>query len=69
MEPFSGLRRPAVEEKSPPQTTLIAGAHEGVVPETQSETTPKLGALVVALAPFGIAAWVAIGFYMYRLIT
>jgi hypothetical protein len=37
--------------------------------EDQGETSSKLGALLVVLAPFAVAAWVAIGLSVYRLVT
>jgi hypothetical protein len=37
--------------------------------EVQAETSGRLGALLVVLAPFAVAAWVAIGLSVYRLVT
>lgn len=37
--------------------------------EDQAETSSKLGALLVVLAPFAVAAWVAIGISAYRLFS
>ena len=49
---------------------LFPGAREEEArPEAQTETSSKLGALLVVLTPFAVAAWVAIGFFVYRLLT
>lgn len=70
MESFFEVRQPLVEEESAPQTARPGGAQEEVVArETQAETSSKLGALLVFLAPFAVVAWVAIGLSVYRLLT
>jgi hypothetical protein len=70
MESFFEVQQPLVEAESAAQTPLPLGEREEVVPhETQTETSSKLGALLVFLAPFAVAAWVAIGLSLYRFLT
>ena len=67
MGSFLIFRQPLVEEESAPGRVL-PGTREG--PRgAQAATSSKLAALLVILAPFAIAAWVAIGFFVYRLLT
>ena len=69
MESFLAFRQPLGEEESA-QDNALSGAREAEAPrEAQAETSSNLGALLVILAPFAIAAWVAIGFFVYRLLT
>lgn len=69
MGSFLIFRQPLVEEESAPGNAL-PGARGAEAPrEAQAETSSKLGALLVILAPFAVAAWVAIGFFVYRLLT
>jgi len=70
MEWFLGLRKPVVEEESPRGESLpaVSGEDEPLL-EPQAETSSKLGALLVILAPFAVAAWVAIGFFIHSLLT
>ena len=67
MGSFLIFRQPLVEEESALGNAL-PGIREGEAPR-EAETSSKLGALLVILAPFAIAAWVAIGFFVYRLLT
>ena len=69
MESFLVFRQPLVEEESAQGNALPGAREEEATPEVQTETSSKLGALLVILAPFAIAAWVAIGFFVYRLLT
>lgn len=69
MEPFLIFRQPLVEAESVPGNALPGAREEEAAREAQTETSSKLGALLVILAPFAVAAWVAIGFFVYRLLT
>jgi hypothetical protein len=69
MEPFLIFRQALVEAESAPGGTLPGAREEETAREVQTETSSKLGALLVILAPFAVAAWVAIGFLVYRLVT
>ena len=69
MESFLIFRRALVEAESAPGSALPGAREEETAREVQTETSSKLGALLVMLAPFAIAAWVAIGFLVYRLLT
>lgn len=69
MEPFLIFRQPLVEAESAPHSALPGAREEEAAPEIQTQTSSKLGALLVILAPFAVAAWVAIGFSVYRLLT
>lgn len=63
------FRQTPVEEESALGSALPGAREEGAPREAQAETSSKLGALLVILAPFAVAAWVAIGFFVYRLLT
>ena len=66
---FLIFRQPLVEEESA-LGNVLPGIREGEAPrEAQPATSSKLAALLVILAPFAIAVWVAIGFFVYRLLT
>jgi hypothetical protein len=69
MEPFLIFRQALVEAESAPGSALPGAREEETAREVQTETSSKLGALLVILAPFAGAAWVAIGFLVYRLLT
>jgi hypothetical protein len=69
MEPFLIFRQALVERESAPANSLAEAREEEPTPEVQTETSSKLGALLVILAPFAIATWVAIGFWVYRLLA
>jgi hypothetical protein len=69
MEPFLIFRQALVERESAPASALPGAREEEATPEVQTETSSKLGALLVILAPFAIAAWVAIGFLVQRLLA
>jgi hypothetical protein len=69
MERFLFLRHSLVEAESAPGSALPGPREEEAAREVQTETSSKLGALLVILAPFAVAAWVAIGFLVYRLLT
>jgi hypothetical protein len=69
MEPFLIFRQALVEAESVPGNTLPDAREEETAREVQTETSSKLGALLVVLTPFAVAAWVAIGFSVYRLLT
>jgi len=69
MERFLIFRQPLVEAESAPGSALPEAREEEAARETQAETSSKLGALLVVLAPFAVAAWVAIGFFVYRLLA
>jgi hypothetical protein len=69
MEPFLIFRQALVEAESAPGSALPGAPEEETAREVQTETSSKLGALLVVLAPFAVAAWVAIGFLVSRLIT
>jgi hypothetical protein len=70
MESFFEVRQPLVGEESASQTARPGGAREEVgAREAQTETSSKLGALLVFLAPLAVVAWVAIGLSVYRLLT
>ena len=69
MESFLVFRQPLVEEESA-RGNALPGTREAEAPrEGEAETSSNLGALLVILAPFAIAAWVAIGFFVYRLLA
>lgn len=69
MESFLVVRQPLVEEESAPGNALPGALEEEAPREAQAETSSTLGALLVILAPFAVAAWVGIGFFVYRLLT
>jgi hypothetical protein len=69
VEPFLILRQAFVEAESALGNALPGAREEETAPEVQTATSSKLGALLVILAPFAVAAWVAIGFLVYRLLT
>lgn len=69
MESVLVFRQPLVEEESAPGNALPGLREEDAPREAQAETSSKLGALLVILAPFAVAAWAAIGFFVYRLLT
>jgi hypothetical protein len=69
MERFSIFRRPLVEAESTPDGALREAREREAAREAQAETSSKLGALLVILAPFAVAAWGAIGFLVYRFFT
>jgi hypothetical protein len=69
MELFLIFRQALVEAESAPGDALPGAREEETAREVQTETSSKLGALLVILAPFAVAAWVAIGFLVYRLLT
>jgi hypothetical protein len=69
MEPFLIFRQALVEAESRPGSALPGAREEETAREAQAETSSKLGALLVILAPFAVAAWVAIGFSVYGLLT
>jgi hypothetical protein len=69
MEPFLIFRQALVEAESLPGSALPGEREEETAREAQTETSSKLGALLVILAPFAVGAWVAIGFSFYRLLT
>jgi hypothetical protein len=59
----------AAEESSPGGAAPELPRELARAREDQGETSSKLGALLVVLAPFAVAAWVAIGLSVYRLVT
>jgi hypothetical protein len=68
---FSAVRRQLLraERSSADEWTPEWTDEEGVPSDDQAQTSSKLGALLVLLVPFAIAAWVAIGLSIYRLLT
>jgi hypothetical protein len=69
MESFLVFRQPLVEEESGPGKALPELREEEAPRQAQAETSSRLGALLVILAPFAVAAWAAIGFFASRLLT
>ena len=69
MEPFLIFRQALVEAESAPGSALPEAREEETAREAAAETSSRLGALLVILAPLAVAAWVAIGFLAYRLLT
>jgi hypothetical protein len=69
VELFLNFRQALVEAESAPGDALPGAREEETSREVQTETSSKLGALLVILAPFAVAAWMAIGFLVYRLLT
>jgi hypothetical protein len=70
MEQFFVFRQARVGEESSAGAAVPEGAGEQeTLLEAQTETSSKLGALLVVLAPFAIAVWVVIGLSVYRLLT
>jgi hypothetical protein len=71
MESFSVFpqRLRLVEAESASDNALPGARQEEAAREPPAETSSRLGALLVILAPFAVAAWVAIGFFGYRLLT
>jgi len=69
MERFLIFRQPLVEAESTPGSALPGAHEEEAAREVQTETSSKLGALLIILAPFAVAGWVAIGFFVNRLLT
>jgi hypothetical protein len=72
------LRQLLLDQQSPAGEGRRAGEGTGgprrededrVPSESQVQTSSKLGALLVLLTPFAIAAWVAIGLAIYWLLT
>lgn len=69
MERFLIFRQPLVEAESTPSNALPGAREEEAAREAQTETSSRLGGLLVILAPFAVAAWVGIGFFVYELLT
>jgi len=69
MEPFLILRQLFVGVESAPSSGVPEAREDESAREAQAETSSKLGALLVILAPFAVAAWGAIGFFAYRLLS
>ena len=69
MEPFLILRQLFVGVESAPSSGVPEAREDESAREAQAETSSKLGALLVILAPFAVAAWAAIGFFAYRLLS
>ena len=69
MESFSVFPQPLAEAESAPGSAAPGAREEEAAREAPAETSSRLGALLVILAPFAVAAWVAIGFFVYRLLT
>jgi hypothetical protein len=70
VDQFSARQRLLVDADSVADGTVPEEGREQEAPgEGQAETSSKLGALLVVLAPFAIVAWVAIGLSIYWLIT
>jgi hypothetical protein len=69
MESFSVFPQRLVEAESASDNALPGARQEEAAREPPAETSSRLGALLVILAPFAVAAWVAIGFFVYRLLT
>lgn len=69
IEPFLIFRRPFVEAESAPGNALPGAREEEAARGAPAQTSSKLGALLVILAPFAVAAWMGIGFFVYRLLT
>ncbi len=61
--------QPLVGAESAPGSALPEAREEETAREAAAETSSRLGALLVILAPFAVAAWAAIGFFLYRLFT
>jgi hypothetical protein len=67
---FTIFRRALVGEESALGGRVTEPAREQAPSrEVDGETSSKLGALIVLLAPLAAAAWVAIGLSVYRLLT
>lgn len=69
MELFFVFRQARVEEPSAGAAVPKGAGEQEALREAQTETSSKLGALLVVLAPFAIAVWVVIGVSVYRLFT
>jgi hypothetical protein len=69
MERFSVFRQSLVDETDAGSAVPEESREQAPLYEAQAETSSKLGALLVVLAPFAVAAWVAIGLSLYRLLT
>jgi hypothetical protein len=69
MASFSVFPQRLVEAESTSDNALPGARQEEAAREPPAETSSRLGALLVILAPFAVAAWVAIGFFGYRLLT
>jgi hypothetical protein len=69
MESFPVFPQPLVGAESAPGGALPEAREEETAREAAAETSSRLGALLVILAPFAVAAWAAIGFFFYRLFT
>jgi hypothetical protein len=59
MEPSAQSYAPTAYVESVEEADRPADAREGI----------GLGALLIILSPFGVAAWVAIGLGVYRVVT
>lgn len=71
MRSFLVFRERVVEDKSASISAFPAGTREmdaEPVPQAH-QTSSNLGALLVVLAPFAVAAWAGIGLSVYRLLT
>lgn len=69
VDQFSARRQLLVDSDVADGTVPEEGREREAPGEGQAETSSKLGALLVVLAPFAIVAWVAIGLSIYWLIT
>lgn len=70
MEPFWLFRHGlGGEESIPGGAVRDAASEQAELREAEAQAKSKLGALLVILLPFGLVAWVAIGIYLYRLLT
>jgi hypothetical protein len=69
MESFSVFPQRLVEAESASDSALPGAREEEAAHGAPAETSSGLGALLVILAPFAVTAWVAIGFFVYRLLT
>ena len=67
---FSVVRRQLFGEPDTPTERTSERAPGDEVPnEIDDRTSSRLGALIVVLVPFAVAAWVAIGIAIYRALT
>jgi hypothetical protein len=64
---FSAVRRQLFgEPHTPDERTFEQASGVDVPNEIDDHTSSRLGALIVVLVPFAVAAWVVIGVAVYR---
>ncbi|HYX84406.1 MAG TPA: hypothetical protein VE777_05515 [Gaiellales bacterium] len=70
MARFSIVRRQLLgDEKARTAEWTPERTREDEAPSEPAQTSSRLGALLVLLVPFAIAAWIAIGWAIYDLVT